>query len=367
MQEQSIHSRTYRLLGPYQMEEVTVNRTINEGEVVVEPLIASICHADLRYFMGQRKPEVLTKKLPMALLHEGIGRVVESKSNSVSVGDRVVIVPNIPGHLLKKGHPEECSSYSQQEFIANYGEKNVFLGSGYDGIAQNRLVLPAECAIPIPDSLPNEIAVLSELCTVSYHALSRVKQKLESSQNTTVAVFGDGPVGYLTAAMIHHVYNLGPERLTVFGAIDEKLKQFTFASRKLVQNYDFKSSKKVDIIVECTGGAFSEHAINQGIDLAARGGTIILMGVSEDRVPINTRDVLEKGLSLYGSSRSSSADYHAVMKAMENIEYQKTLRAILPKSNTPIHNLSDFQTAMKSASEHRHWEKIILDFDWSAS
>jgi len=43
-------------------------------EVVVTPEITSICHVDLRYFTGNRRPEVLAKKLPMALLHEGIVR-----------------------------------------------------------------------------------------------------------------------------------------------------------------------------------------------------------------------------------------------------------------------------------------------------
>ncbi|WP_318509146.1 zinc-binding dehydrogenase [Bacillus sp. T3] len=237
------------------------------------------------------------------------------------------------------------------------------MGSGYDGIAQNRLVIPADCAIPIPDHVPDEIAVLSELCTVSYQALSRVKRQL-NSPNTTVAVFGDGPVGYLTAAMIHHVYGLDATRLTVFGAIPEKLAQFGFAKCALVQEYDFKAGKRMDVVIECTGGKFSESAVNQGIDLLARGGTLVLMGVSEERVPINTRDVLEKGLSLFGSSRSSCPDFHAVLSAMEDTEYQKTLRAILPAEFNAIHNANDFMKAMDYAAEHRSWERVILDFNW---
>lgn len=360
----AVHSRTFRLLNPGQVEEVIIERQVRDGEVVVEPTIASICHADLRYYTGQRNPDALAKKLPMALLHEGIGKVVESKSEAVKVGQRVVIVPNIPGYLLEDGNSEECSSTCEKEFIDNYSEKNKFLGSGYDGIAQNRLVLPADCTIPIPDHIPDEIAVLSELCTVSYHALSRIKKKLESP-DTTVAVFGDGPVGYLTAAMIHHIYGLDATRLKVFGAIPEKLAQFGFADCALVQEYDFKVGERVDVVVECTGGRFSESAVNQGIDLLARGGSLILMGVTEERVPINTRDVLEKGLSLFGSSRSSCPDYHAVLSAMEDIEYQESLRAILPAEYTIVQEVNDFKEAMDSAAEHRSWQKVILDFKWA--
>ncbi|WP_318509144.1 alcohol dehydrogenase catalytic domain-containing protein [Bacillus sp. T3] len=95
--ETAFQSRTFRLLSPGKVEEVILERKVHEGEVVVEPILGSICHADLRYYMGLRSPEVMAKKLPMALIHEGIGRVIDSKSDKVKVGQRVVIVPNIPG------------------------------------------------------------------------------------------------------------------------------------------------------------------------------------------------------------------------------------------------------------------------------
>ena len=37
------------------------------------------------------------------------------------------------------------------------------------------------------------------------------------------------------------------------------------------------------------------------------------MGVSEEPVPINTRMVLEKGLTIFGSSRSSAEDFRHVI------------------------------------------------------
>ena len=42
-------------------------------------------------------------------------------------------------------------------------------------------------------------------------------------------------------------------------------------------------------------------------------GTVSLLGVSENAVPINTRMVLEKGLRLFGSSRSGRADFEATL------------------------------------------------------
>ncbi|MCS7462716.1 alcohol dehydrogenase catalytic domain-containing protein [Paenibacillus doosanensis] len=354
-------SRTLRLTEPHIVQELFVERGLREGMVIVEPTIASICHADLRYFGGLRKPEILARKLPMALLHEGIGRVVGGSSELLRIGQRVVIVPYVPGYLLHGIRPEECCPACRGEIEDNYCSRGVFLGSGTDGIAQSRLVLPEPCVIPVPDAVSDEIAVLAELCSVSYRALRGVKPLLDRAK---VAVFGDGPVGYLTAAMLHHAFHVGTDRLTVFGAIREKLDEFDFAKTEMVQTYPFSAGDKVDIVVECTGGRFSESAINQGIDLLKPGGHLIAMGVSEDLVPINTRDILEKGITMHGSSRSSDKDFREVLKVMEREDCQATLRKLVPNQFTVVSKADDLAGAMESALAHRDWKKTYLDFHW---
>lgn len=359
--EKVVLSRTYRLLQPRKLKEVHVKRPFREGEVVVEPALASICQADLRYYNGQRRKEALAKKLPMALIHEGIGKVVESRGSRVRPGERVVIVPNLPGcRSMGYGRKDFCPACAKG-IGTNYCIYSRFLGSGMDGIAQSRLVLPEECAIPAPDSIPDEILVLAELCSVSYHAMSRVDRIREGSR---VVVFGDGPVGYLTAAMLHHVLGLGSERLWVYGAVPERLEQFTFARRILVSECDFHSVEKAEVAFECTGGQFSKDAINQAIEVLNPGGVLVLMGVSEEYVPINTRDVLEKGLKLIGSSRSSARDYYPVLKAMEDPECQKTLSRLLPDKKTPVHSAEDFAAALDRATRYKTWKKMLLEFHW---
>ncbi|MCM3571155.1 alcohol dehydrogenase catalytic domain-containing protein [Neobacillus mesonae] len=357
-----VESHVYRLETPYQFKVEKVNRHFSENEVVVEPSLASICHADLRYFTGSRNPEVLKRKLPMALLHEGIGTIIESQAPEHQIGQRVVIVPNLPGYLLKHTEREDCCLSCQSEASENYCEQGAFLGSGYDGIGQSRLVLPSECAIPIPPEIPDEIAVLAELCSVSYEAILNIAQSI--TMDSKVAVFGDGPVGYLTAALLHHVYNLDADQLTVFGADESKLANFTFANCKMVQSTDFKNDINLDIVVECTGGTFSESAINQAIDALNPKGKIVLMGVTENKVLINTRDVLEKGITLHGSSRSTYKTFRTVINAMCDQNYQRTLRKILPQMVNEIRNELDFYRIMKEAEEHRSWQKVLLQFHW---
>lgn len=301
------------------------------------------------------------RKLPMALIHEGIGIIVKSLSPELVHGQRVVVVPNMSGYLLDGIQPEDCCPACRSGNGDNYCHRGRFLGSGTDGIAQNRLVVPAACAIPVPDDVPDEIAVLTELCTVSYQALIHVAEKLASAR---IAVFGDGPVGYLAAAMLHHVYGVSQDRLHVFGVVPDKLAQFEFATRILIHDYNFSTGGSYDIAVECTGGKFSENAINQAIDILAPCGHLILMGVTEERVPINTRDVLEKGITLRGSSRSSISDFPPVLHAMKDPMCQATLRKLLPEQRTKIESAEDFAQAMELALEHRGWKKTLLDFHW---
>ncbi|MGM0214332.1 alcohol dehydrogenase catalytic domain-containing protein [Enterococcus sp. AZ109] len=354
----ALESRVFSLTKPEVIEEVEKTREVPKGWVAVEPTYASICHADLRYFAGLRRPEALAKKLPMALLHEGIGIVKQSGSPDFSIGDRVVVVPNIPGAIL---HPE---IQQKANVPPNYSQGNAFLGSGYDGLAQSVLVHPAECLVIIPDEIPNEIAVLAELSSVSHHAISHVAEKL-SKKNTKVALFGDGPVGYFTAAMLRYLYGINAERFMVFGAAEDKLAHFDFARTANVLTYDFQhEAEKFDVIIECTGGRFSESAINQAIVIADSLADIIFMGVTEELVPINTRDILEKGITVHGSSRSSTVNFAAVIEGMKNEEYRAALSKILPKQVTEISSGEDFRQTMVKFVEDPGWNKTVMRFNW---
>ena len=69
-------------------------------------------------------------------------------------------------------------------------------------------------------------------------------------------------------------------------------------------------------------------------------GTAILMGVSENKVPINTRNILEKGLTFMGSSRSGREDFLDAVNLMEDYKFQQRLCNIITEDN-PVSNISD--------------------------
>ena len=72
-----------------------------------------------------------------------------------------------------------------------------------------------------------------------------------------------------------------------------------------------------DHAFECVGSSASQSAIEQIIDIINPQGTINLFGVSEYPVPINTRMVLEKGLTIQGNSRSDREDFIGVVEILK--------------------------------------------------
>ena len=114
--------------------------------------------------------------------------------------------------------------------------------------------------------------------------------------------------------------------LTVFGIDNNKLAMFKEAKTTRYEDY---KGEKFDTLIECVGGRFSEDAINNMINLAIPGADLILMGVSEDKVQINTRVILDKGLSLKGVTRSTRKDFEHAKEIIEDKSSQEKLEPMV--------------------------------------
>ena len=77
------------------------------------------------------------------------------------------------------------------------------------------------------------------------------------------------------------------------------------------------------------GDKGSTYAIDDIINYINPQGTVMLMGVSENKVPINTRDILEKGLTFVGCSRSGYEDFQKALEFMKDERFQMRLKMII--------------------------------------
>lgn len=305
-------NNVYRLVAPRTFEPARVPVTLAENRVLVRPTHLSICNADVRYYLGARAAAVLARKLPMALIHEGIGVVVADPSATFAEGQPVVMLPN--------------QAVEEDPVTAeNYLRSSRFCGSGFDGFMQENVLLPASRVVALPEGIDSNVAAFTELVSVAMHAASRF-ERIAHTRRTSIGVWGDGNLGFIMGLVLR--MRLPQASIYIVGRTTYKLSDFTYANATFLAS-DISAMPRVDHAFECCGGTGSADAINQIIEHIAPEGTISLLGVSENNVPINTRDVLEKGLRLFGSSRSGRQDFEQVIDMYaehpESVEYLSAL------------------------------------------
>lgn len=335
----------YRLIAPRSIEPVQLEvPTLGTSTVAVRPTHLSICNADMRYYLGTRGADVLARKLPMALIHEGIGRVLRDPSGTFAPGQRVVMLPNNP--------------HEADPFIAeNYLRTSEFCGSGFDGFMQECMYLPERRVLALPEGIDDETAAFTEIVSVAMHAVTRF-EAIAHARRDCVGVWGDGNLGYIVALILRMRYP--GMRIVVVGRNAHKLADFTFADETYT-SYELPASLRVDHAFECCGGDGAAAAIDQIIDAMQPEGTVSLLGVSENPVPVNTRMVLEKGLRLFGSSRSGRADFEAVVNLYREKPEVLGYLSLLVGDVVPVRAVSDMTRAFE-ADLRKTMGKTIMEW-----
>lgn len=338
-------NQVYRLVSARQFEVQTVAEAVATDELVVRPRYLSVCHADQRYFTGQRPDAILRQKLPMALIHEGIGTVVHDPAGQLAVGTTVAIIPNTP---------------TQHDPIINenYLPSSKFRSSGFDGIMQEYVVLQRDRVLPLPADFNAPVSAFIEMVSVGVQGLSRLETVMDADQRV-IGIWGDGNLGYITATLVKQIFP--DSQLVIFGRHQSKLDYFSFADKTVLVD-QIPRDLVVSQALECTGGRGSEAAISQIIKHLQPMGSAVLMGVSEEPVAIDTRSVLARGITLRGVSRSGRADFEravAILKAS-------------PVTRERLQNLVGFTRKVRTIQdivaffEHdltNYWGKAVMEWD----
>lgn len=287
----------YRLKSPKFFEE-SIDEIELDG-VVVRPTFLSICQADQRYYQGSRPVEILEKKLPMALIHEGIGEIVYDGDDNFKSGDKVVMIPNTPGE------EDVCK--------ANYSYSSKFRGSGFDGFTSDLIKMESDRVVKLPDDFNPYVSAFIELLTVAYQGIVKFNE-IAVTPKSVLGVWGDGNLGFITTLLLKEMFP--DSKIIIFGKHQENLNLFSFAD-EIYRIHDVPNGLTIDHGFECVGSSASQTAISQIIDLINPQGTINLFGVSEYPIPIDTRMVLEKGLTIQGNSRSEREDFIGVVELLD--------------------------------------------------
>jgi len=363
-----IQSRIFEVIGPYRMrerrEEITA---LPEKCVLLKVLLTGICHADLRYVSCSRPPHILRERLPLPIFHEGIARVVDvgDAVQNFRRDDLVVIVPNVPCYVQDpEKYPDvyrACEACRPGGPGENLCRDVKFLSSNAPGLSRTFLIHPASCIFHLPEGIPEKIAVLTEPLTV----IKRAVELAGVNYNSRVAVLGGGFMGYITAATLSRIVGISKQNLLVTDIFDFKLEKFEdFATTLNVKETPIPNefSSSFDIAFECAGGKAAESTIEQALLLLSPDGTCMLIGVSEGKIPIKTRTILEKGLTLKGTTRSAAIDYPEVLKWLQRKDFAEALRRIIYPKIFKARDIKSILSACKTAESPETHGKVLIDW-----
>lgn len=256
------------------------------GEALIRVKSVGICGSDVHYFhdggIGDCKVEP-----PFLLGHECAGEVVALGEGvqGLCVGDRVALEPGIPC-----GKCEMCMTgrYNLCPDVVFFATPPV------QGVLCEYVAHPASLCFKLPDTLDFEEGALIEPLAVGFHAGLLGGARVGKS----AAVLGSGCIGLVTLLAIRamgvteiYMSDVLDNRL----AVAEKLGAVTVNAAKedAVQAILEKTQGRgVDLVFEAAGNPAS---ILQTASLVARGGTIVLIGLSAEGVlPFDLGKIMNK-------------------------------------------------------------------------
>ena len=316
-----------KLIEPKKFEICFKEEKIDDDEyVIIRPTYMSICAADQRYYQGLRNREILEKKLPLSLIHESVGKVLYDPKGEFKQNQNVVMIPNTP-------------SFNDKDIKENYRLDSLFRSSNIDGFMQNIIFIRRDRIIPI-ENIKENVSVLLELMSVAVNAVENLK-KVNITSCNRIGIWGPGSVGYAVYIILKQYFP--NSKIAVIGTTREVLNYYPLADEKYLIT-ELKNDFMIDHAFECVGGEKSEKAIDQIIKHIKPQGTISLLGVSEDPIRINTRKILEKGLTVLGNSRSSYADFKKAIEILKNDDIQENMEKMISEI-VEINDVNDIYTA----------------------
>src|SRR5271167_2230559 len=241
------------------------------NESIVRVSGAGVCGTDLEIARGYMQ----YRGVPG---HEFAGRVAKSQDASLR-GRRVVGEIN-----AGCGRCAICSAG-----LARHCPNRTVLGIlGRDGAFAEFLRLPDINLIPIPDSMPDDIAVFVEPLAAAYEIFEQV----HLARNQTIVVLGDGRLGAIVALALK-----GEKYLPlVAGHHREKLARL--ADLGLETAEESSRRERFDVVIDCSG---SESGFRRAVELVRPRGRIILKSTAAAAAEINLAPIVVNEITVVGS------------------------------------------------------------------
>lgn len=272
------------------------------GEILVKLEACGVCHTDLHAAQGDWP---VKPKLPVIPGHEGVGLVekVGEGVTSVKVGDRV----GIPWLFKACGECEYCLAGRETLCLDQ-------LNGGYsaDGAFSEYCIAAADYVARIPDNVDSvEIAPILCAGVTTYKAL-----KVSSAQpGDWVAIYGIGGLGHVA---LQYAKAMGFKVIAV-DIQDDKLTLAKELGADMTING--KNTDPVEKIKNEVGGvqasisvAVTKAAFEQAYHSVKRGGSVVLVGLPNEEIPVPIFDTVLNGVSVKGSIVGTRKDMQEALQ-----------------------------------------------------
>jgi L-iditol 2-dehydrogenase len=379
MSAQSVLAATLVEPGRYELREYPLPDPA-PGCVLVKMEMSGICGTDKHTFQGYTT-QYGDRQLEFPIIqgHENVGTIAaiggdgtytDFEGIPLLVGDRVVVGANVSCG--------ECY-YCRHDFPYYCCEKTTDYGNNlsarhpphlFGGWSQYIYVLPGSFLVKVPDELPSEVAVLTEIFAVSV-GLDRAKQMSSFPSESfrfddTVVVLGVGPLGmcFLMKARM-----LGAGTIIALDLSDYRL---DFAKKlgadhvvnagrtskpdRLQIIKDLTHGRGADVVLECAG---VPQAVPEGLEMLRVSGLMVEAGNFSDLGEISLsphRHLCAKNVRILAVGGEEPAAYGPSMRQMVRYMKHYPLREFV----THRYGLGDAAAAVQKSIEPESI-KVVLE------
>ncbi|WP_316569164.1 alcohol dehydrogenase catalytic domain-containing protein [Neobacillus sp. YIM B06451] len=318
---------------------------VKPNQIKIKMKRIGVCGSDIHVNHGKHP----FTSYPVVQGHEVSAEVVEvgSEATNVKVGDKVTIQPQVV-----------CGTcYPCTHGLYNDCEELKVMGFQTTGMASEYFVVDADKALALPKEMSWDHGAMIEPLAVAVHAIRRAGDVTGKK----IVVLGGGPIGNLTAqtakamgAEAVLVSELSPYRLELaqkcgLGIVDAKNEDL---AETILKHF---GTDRADIIFECIG---INATINQAIETARKGSTIVVVGVVGELGKVNMGIVQDHELSLLGSAMYREEDY---IKAIELVN-----AGLIEFESLITHRVkfSDYPEAYRIVDEQKDYAmKVMIDME----
>jgi threonine dehydrogenase-like Zn-dependent dehydrogenase len=346
------------------------------GAVVMRVRLSGICGTDKHTFRGETlqyagTPHERQIEYPLICGHENVG-VVEAVGGEVRAQDGSPIRPGdriVPGANVPCGACWYCLNdqpYYLCEHLEDYGNSlNVSRApSLYGGWSELMYLLPRTPLFRVPDELPDELAVLTEVMAVT-HGVEAARRVSGVAFGESVVVYGVGPLG-----LCHLIKSrlLGCGKLIAIDRFSSRLETAAELGATLTLNASDlddgeliarvreHTTRGADVVHDCTG--VPQTFVN-ALRMVRPGGVVVESGAFVDLGPVEinpNRDICTTNVTVIGIGGETATSYAPALELLTRN------RDRLPIDRIVTHRLAleDAREALELAQRDGAM-KVVLD------